>query len=117
MSKKEEDDRQLAIQLRKNGIITTPGPPFEASDKKEINDLLGAGAFGFELYNPDLHTGRIFKSLMVREIKGKNDISYEKSRLVIQVHNDMEKWPILTQSPTIQRMSQRLILAIIPSLV
>ncbi|KAI1002731.1 hypothetical protein K3495_g5473 [Podosphaera aphanis] len=53
---------------------------------------------------------------MVREIKRINDKPYEKSRLVIQGHSDSEKETIPTQSPTIQRMSQRLILAIAPAL-
>lgn len=39
-----------------------------------------------------------------------------KSRLVIQADNDDGKVEILTQSPTIQRVSQRLILALTPSL-
>src|ERR1700759_188323 len=42
---------------------------------------------------------------------------YEKSRLVIQAYNDEGKEMILTQSPTIQRASQRLIIALAPSLL
>ena len=38
--------------------------------------------------------------------------AYEKSRLVIQVYNDENKSQVLTQSPTIQRVSQRIIFAI-----
>ena len=34
------------------------------------------------------------------------DKAYEKSRLVVQAYNDQEKDLILTQSPTIQRVSQ-----------
>ncbi|KAI1000667.1 hypothetical protein K3495_g7531 [Podosphaera aphanis] len=116
LSKKEENDRILAIKLRNDGVITTPGKPFEASDAKEINDLVIAGVFNFELFDPALHQGRIFKSRMVRTIKGQGGKPYEKSRLVIEGRSDFEKLSILTQSPTIQRMSQRLILAIAPSL-
>jgi hypothetical protein len=36
---------------------------------------------------------------------------------MIQAYNDVKKGVILTQSPTIQRASQRLILALTPSLV
>ena len=54
---------------------------------------------------------------MVREVKGKDMKPYEKSRLVIQGHSDTEKSGILTQSPTIQRASQRLIFSIAPSLM
>jgi hypothetical protein len=40
------------------------------------------------------------------------DSEFAKSRLVIQAFNDREKEEILTRAPTIQRVSQRLILAI-----
>ena len=71
MTKKEEDNMALAVKLRNDGVITTPGDAFEASDAKEIDDLLIQGVFSFELYDPAQHGGqRIFKSRMVREIKG-----------------------------------------------
>lgn len=118
LSKKEEDDLALAAKLRLDGIITTPGDPFEESDAKEINDLVGRGVFSFELFNQHNHgRHRIFKSRMVREIKAKSTKPYEKSRLVIQGYNDQGKEAILTQSPTIQRASQRLITAIAPALL
>ncbi|KAI0998668.1 hypothetical protein K3495_g9527 [Podosphaera aphanis] len=60
---------------------------------------------------------RIFNSRFVDEIKGKGtDSPYEKSRLVIQAHNDWGKEFVSTQSPTAQRSSQRLLLAIAPEL-
>ncbi|KAM4067583.1 DUF1421 multi-domain protein [Hirsutella rhossiliensis] len=59
------------------------------SDNKEITDLVGRGVFQFERYD--------------QMIKGINTKPYEKSRLVIQGHNDFEKTTLLTQSPTIQR--------------
>ncbi|KAM4055171.1 hypothetical protein HRG_005976 [Hirsutella rhossiliensis] len=87
--KKEEDAYQLAIKLRDEGIITTPGTPFEESDSTEIDDLLVRGVFSFERYNEAKHGNHhIFRSRMVREVKG---------------HNDQEKTTLLTQSPTIQR--------------
>ena len=118
LSTKEKNDRDLAVKLRNDGVITTPGAPFEESDTKEIDDLIGRGVFSFELYDP-VHHGkhRIFKSRMVREIKGKTEKPYEKSRLVIQGYKDKAKETILTQSPTIQRASQRLLLALAPSLM
>jgi len=118
LSKKEEDDYALAIKLRNDGVINTSGAPFEASDQKEIDDLVGRGVFSFELFDPSTHSGyRIFKSRMVREVKGKTMVPYEKSRLVIQGYNDEGKRDILTQSPTIQRSSQRLIMALAPALL
>ena len=60
----------------------------------------------------------IFNSRLVDEIKAKaTDNPYEKSRFVIQAYNDYDKWDILTQSPTVQWCSQRLLLALAPSLL
>src|SRR5467141_669896 len=42
--------------------------------------------------------------------------SYEKSRLVVQAYNDNDKNTVFTQSPTIQRVSQRLILCLAVSI-
>ena len=119
MSSKEESDRLLALKLRQERKITTPGEPFELSDKKEIDSLISNGVFRFEKYDNATHgKTRIFKSRLVREIKGKaTDHPYEKSRLVIQGYQDDEKSMILTQSPTIQRASQRVIVALAPSLM
>ncbi|KAM4061587.1 reverse transcriptase (RNA-dependent DNA polymerase) [Hirsutella rhossiliensis] len=103
LTQKEEDAQALSLKLRSDGIITSPGDPFEESDNKEITDLVGRGVFQFERYD--------------QMIKGINTKPYEKSRLVIQGHNDFEKTTLLTQSPTIQRVSQRLILAIAPGLL
>src|ERR1700709_1251714 len=118
MTNKEQADMELSIKLRKDGIITTPGAPFEASWNQEINGLIAKGVFKFEEYNPKKHVGvRIFNSRLVNEVKGKATNSpYEKSRLVIQAYNDEGKEMILTQSPTIQRASQRVIVALAPSL-
>ena len=56
---------------------------------------------------------QLFNSHFVDEIKnlGTNK-AFKKSQLVIQVYNDQEKELVLTQSPTIQQVSQRLILYI-----
>ena len=44
------------------------------------------------------------------------DLAYEKSRLVVQAYNDLNKDLVLTQSPTIQRVSQRLIICMAATL-
>ena len=119
MTAKEKADFELAKQLRKEGRIITPGAPFQASDKQEIDGLIARGVFKFEKYDPAKFDGvRIFKSRMVNKIKGKaTNTPFEKSRLVIQGYNDDGKEVILTQSPTIQRASQRVIVALAPSLM
>jgi hypothetical protein len=53
----------------------------------------------------------------MHEIKGKNDKVYKKLRWIIQGYNNRGKKSILTQSSTIQRMSQRLIMIITMPLI
>lgn len=117
ISSKEASDMALVIKLRAEGAITTPGPPFELSDNAEIDGLLGNGVFRFEQFDPVKHEGiRIFNSRLVNEVKDKQTLHpYEKSRLVIQGYDDQGKKFILTQAPTIQRSSQRIILALAPT--
>jgi hypothetical protein len=88
-------------------------PTFTESRRKEINDLLEKRVFELIIIDAVLRNVRIFNSRFVDEIKhsGTPDV-YEKSRLVIQAYNDHDKTLVLTQSPTIQRMSQRIILAL-----
>jgi hypothetical protein len=119
LAQREQDDLVLARTLRSTGKITTPGQPFEKSTQTEIDALIARGVFKFEVYNPKIHGGvRIFKSRIVNEVKGKTtNQPYEKSRLIIQGYNDSDKALVLTQSPTIQRASQRLIIALAPSLI
>jgi len=86
---------------------------FSASRQKEITGLLEKGVFEI-VKLIDIPQGvRLFNSRFVDEVKNKGtDRAFEKSRLVIQAYNDLEKELVLTQSPTIQRVSQRLILYI-----
>jgi hypothetical protein len=118
LTTKEQGDRDLAVLLRSKGLIITPGQPFEISGRTEIDNLIARGVFKFELYDPVKHAKlRIFDSRMVNEVKGKDTAApYEKSRLVIRGYNDEGKAFILTQSPTIQRASQRLMIALAPCL-
>jgi hypothetical protein len=57
MTKKEDADYKLAVKLRNDGVITTLGAPFKASDDQEISDLVGRGLFEFEQYNKERHSG------------------------------------------------------------
>jgi hypothetical protein len=72
--------------------------------------------FNFKQYSPAKYQGiRIFKSRMINKIRSKTtNILYKKSRLVIQAYNNNRKEIILTQSPIIQRASQRVIIALAP---
>jgi hypothetical protein len=86
---------------------------FAHSRQKEVNGLIEKGVFQL-VHRTDIPQGiRIFNSRFVDEIKNKGtDKAFEKSRLVVQAYNDEEKTAVLTQSPTIQRVSQRILLAI-----
>jgi hypothetical protein len=86
---------------------------FAESRRKEIIDLLEKRVFEFIIIDAVLRDVRIFNFRFVDEIKhsGISDV-YEKFRLVIQAYNDHDKTLVLTQSSTIQRMSQRIFLAL-----
>ncbi|KHJ30532.1 hypothetical protein EV44_g3546 [Erysiphe necator] len=102
------------LWLRQEGKIIDEKPPFFHSRLKEIDGLLSKGVF--EITTNPKTTERLFKSRFVDEIKGKaSNTPFEKSRLVIQAYNDEGKINILTQSPTIQRASQRIIVCIAAS--
>jgi len=116
ITQKERQDLELAIQLRAEGKIRTPGKPFEQADVTELNSLFEAGVLKVIKFDPKVHGNiRIFKSRLVREVKGKTTQPYEKSRLVVQGYHDEDKEALLTTSPTIQRCSQRVIMALAPS--
>jgi hypothetical protein len=102
----------IYLQDEDNDQLTNSNQ-FVISRQKEIKGLLEKGVF--ELVNPkDIpQSNRVFNSRFVDEIKNPGtDKAFEKSRLVVQAYNDPEKDLVLTQSPTIQRVSQRLILCI-----
>ena len=88
-------------------------PPFVESRQKEIEGLTNQDVFKI-VGIADVPKGtRIFNSRFVDNVKDQGTTTpYEKSRLVVQAHNDKGKEEVLTQSPTIQRSSQRIILCI-----
>ncbi|TIC89479.1 hypothetical protein CH35J_012864 [Colletotrichum higginsianum] len=45
LSKKEAADRALALKLRNEGVTTTPGAPFEESNRKEVDNLIDRGGY------------------------------------------------------------------------
>jgi hypothetical protein len=71
------------------------------------------GVFGFINIDQIPTAARIFNSRFMDGIKFTGTLkAYEKSCLVIQAYNDNDKRMVLTQSPTIQRVSQCLILCL-----
>jgi hypothetical protein len=96
LSSKEQSNLELSIKLQQEDVITESGALFQASDKKKINALIVRGVFAFKQFNKEHYKGKqIFKSRIVREVKGKITVLYKKSRLVIQIYKNAEKEVIL----------------------
>ncbi len=90
-----------------------PPAQYTTSRQKEITGLLEKDVFKVVTGGDILSNARIFNSRFVDELKhAGTDKAYEKSRLVVQGYNDQEKDLVLTQSLTIQRVSQRLIICL-----
>ena len=84
-----------------------PSLSFVESRRKEINGLWEKGVFEVVPVTKIPEGIRIFNSRFVDEIKNAGmATAFEKSRLVVQAYNDHGKEMVLTQAPTIQRMSQ-----------
>jgi hypothetical protein len=106
----DEDDSSLIFVFI--SILT-----FAESRRKEINDLLKRQVFEIITISEVSQNVRIFNFRFVDKIKHSDTSqAYEKFRLMIQTYNDHEKTLMLTQAFTIQRMSQRIILAIAASI-
>jgi hypothetical protein len=75
-------DHELAIKLRKNGVIIAPGLPFEKSNNIKVTDFIARDIVAFKRYNPQKHGKSVplFNSRIMHEIKNKNGKPYEKSR-------------------------------------
>ena len=80
---------------------------------KKINNLLEKSVFKVISISEVPKSIRIFNSHFVDKIKNIGAATaFEKFRLVVQAYNNHGKKMVLTQIPTIQQMSQRLILAL-----
>ena len=98
ISHRKRVDYELALQLRHEGIITTPKDPFEQSDLTKIESLLANNVLQPVQYDSNKHVGiSLFKSHLIRKIKRKaTDKPYEKSGLMVQGYNDIKKTTLLT---------------------
>ena len=84
----------------------TSQPLFSKSRRKKINSLLEKSAFEVVAILDIPSRMKLFHSRFVDEIKNEGTATaFQKSRLVVQAYNDHGKEEILTQSPSIQRMS------------
>ena len=82
---KEKTNFKLAKQLLKKSCIITLKPPFQVSNKQEIDSLIIKGVFKFKKYNPiKFNKVRIFKLRIVNKIKGKvTNTLFKKLRHII----------------------------------
>jgi hypothetical protein len=104
----------LAAASKLDSVVHIALSQFAASRQKKINDLIEKEDFQSVDKNDVSFDVRIFNSRFVDEIKHfDTDKAFEKSRLVMQTFNDQNKNLVLTQSFTIQRVSQRLIVCLI----
>ena len=109
-----QNDFQNDQLLMQHMQAPTPVPNPFVESRKEINDLFEKNCFEVVSTSDVSHGVRIFNSRFVDEIKNIDTVdAYEKSRLVMQTYNDQGKAEVLTQTSTIQRMSQRFILTLV----
>jgi hypothetical protein len=82
---KKVSDHELAIKLRKSGVIIAPGLPFEEFNNIKVTDFIARNIVAFKRYNPQKHGKSVllFNSRMMHEIKDKNGKFYEKFRWII----------------------------------
>ena len=97
----KEDENQFPMKK---------GNQFTASRQKEISGLLEKGVFKLVQFEDIPAGARVFNSRFVDEIKNAGtEKAFEKSRLVVQAYNDINKSLVLTQSPT-SHISRRILL-------
>ena len=108
----QSNQADLTAFLQDDNDTDTRGN-FVNSRHAEVMGLIEKGVFE-EVDPGEIPEGtRIFNSRFVDEVKHSGTPkAFEKSRLVVQAYNDREKDLVLTQSPTIQRVSQRIILCV-----
>ena len=97
-----------------NTWLSGSGKPFEQSRQKELNGLFEHGVFEIIDYIPP--NSQVFKTRFIDEVKHTGtEKAFEKSRLVVQGYSNSGKDKILTQAPTIQQASQRILLSLTSS--
>jgi hypothetical protein len=102
----------FVIVAKLNSVVHIALSQCVAFRQKEINELIEKNVFQ-SINKDDVSTNvRIFNFRFVNEIKHFDiDKVFEKSRLVMQTFNDQNKFSVLTQSFTIQRIYQLLIVS------
>jgi hypothetical protein len=107
-----ERSRKHFVQINYN-YINAKVSQYTDFRQKEIAELLKTEVFRTIKTEDISIEERVFNSRFVDEIKHlETERAFEKSRLVIQTYNDLNKNLILIQTSSIQRVSQRLIVCL-----
>ena len=107
----------LVIDNPKDADFNLKLPQFTLLRQKEISGLLEKEVFKLVNLKDMPADTHVFHSRFVDEIKNASTNKvFEKSRLVVQAYNDLNKDLVLTQSPIIQQVSQRLIVCLAATL-
>jgi hypothetical protein len=82
LSAKKVFDYELAIKLRKSGVIIAPDLFFKEFDNIKVTDFIARDIITFKRYNPQKHGKSVplFNSRIMHKIKDKNGKFYEKFR-------------------------------------
>ena len=89
---------------------------FEEARQQELKGLLDNETFIAVSRNEVPDGVRIFGSRFIDELKRSGSGTRKKSRLVAQNYQDVDAGKISTKAPTVNRFSQRLLLALAPSI-
>jgi hypothetical protein len=75
-------NHELAIKLRKNGVIIAPNLFFKKSNNIKVTDFIARDIIAFKRYNSEKHGKSVllFDSRIMHKIKDKNGKPYEKFR-------------------------------------
>jgi hypothetical protein len=107
-----ERSRKYLVQINYN-YINAKVSQYTNFRQKEIAELLKTKVFRTRKTENISIEERVFNSRFVDEIKRlETERAFEKSRLVIQTYNNLNKNLILTQTSSIQRVSQRFIICL-----
>ncbi|RAL58350.1 hypothetical protein DID88_005767 [Monilinia fructigena] len=113
----QDDDTEEDVNIDEFDEIfvnnSDPTSAYVESRRKEIDGLMENKVFKI-IPESEVPPGtRIFTSKFVDEMKNEGtEKAFPKSRLVVQAYKDGDKTSVLTQSPTIQRVSQRIIISL-----
>ena len=108
---KDQSNLSIFLLNEVDSSASSPRISYAKSRRKEIDKLLNKKIFDVLFLIEVFSEIKLFNFRFVDEIKNLEiSVAFKKFRLMVQTFNDQKKKMIMTQSFTIQRMNQRLIL-------